>query len=227
MYIIKIHKKKKKRMSDAPDAKRQRILDSIALTNTDLGMDEEIEPEENEPMSYEELIDIGYVDCYACKHMNIEALNVNDKYLTLMKLYTQNASTICRPAIFKMIKEYFDEFIVADLILIEKARLEYEGKPIPPDNEIVVEQWSMECIKEHFDRHTNFPSDEIIVQLRIKRSLRSRLTNNLIEITPAGKQKFNSNNIKLLVTLDKEIQVLLKLKKDISTMVGYNPSLDF
>lgn len=210
-----------------PDAKRQRILDDIMLTDTGLGINEEDQNDETEPMSYEELIDVGYTDCYACKHMNVESLNDNEKYLYLMKLYTQNASAITRDAIYKKIKQYFDEYIKADLIKIEKAKLEFEGKPIPPEDKIKTEDWTLECIREHFERHTNFPTDEVITQLRIKRALRSRLSNNLIEVTREGKQKFNVNNIKLLVTLDKEIQALLKLKKDISTMVGYNATLDY
>lgn len=209
-----------------PDAKRQRILDDIMLTDTSLGMEND-DNDEGEPMSYEDLIDIGYSDCYACKHLNVESLNENEKYLYLMKLYTNNASTITRDAIYRKIKDYFDEYIKSDLVLIEKAKLEIEGKPIPPDDQIKTEDWSLNCIKEHFERHTSFPTDEILTQLRIKRALRARLSNNLVEVTKEGKQKFISNNIKLLVTLDKEIQVLLKLKKDISTMVGYNATLDF
>lgn len=211
-----------------PDAKRQRLLDDILLTDRNLGLElDNDDTEVTEPMSYDELIDLGYEDCYACEHMNIEALNQNENYLYLMKLYTQNAATITRDAIFKKIKEYFDSYIKSDLITIEKAKLEIEGKPIPPDNELNVKDWSLECIKKHFDHHTSFPTDEIITQLRIKRALRARLTNNLVEITKDGKQKFNGNNIKLVISLDKEIQVLLKLKKDISSMVGYNATLDF
>jgi hypothetical protein len=157
-----------------PDAKRQRILDDIMLTDSNLGIDQEEEVvDDSEPMSYEELIDVGYVDCYACKHMNVEALNDNEKYLYLMKLYTQNASTITRDAIYKKIKKYFDEYIKTDLVLIEKAKLEIEGKNIPPDDNIKTEDWTLDCIKEHFERHTNFPTDEIITQLRIKRAPRS------------------------------------------------------
>lgn len=209
-----------------PDAKRQRILDDIILTDPNLGLDED-QAEESEPMSYEELINVGYTDCYACKHMNVENIIKNEKYLKLMKLYTDNASTITRDAIFKKVKEYFDKFIKEDLIMIEKAKLELQGKPIPPDDKIKTEDWTLECIKEHFDRHTSFPTDEIITQLRIKRALRSRLSNNLIETSSDGKQKFNQNNIKLLITIEKEIQTLLKIKKELPVMIGYNAMLDF
>lgn len=211
-----------------PDAKRQRILDDIMLTdqNLGIGLDEDT-ADESKPMSYEELINIGYNDCYACKFMNVESLMKNEKYLYLMKLYTQNASTITRDAIFKKIKEYFDTYIKADLIEIEKTKLEIQGKPIPPDNEIKVADWTLDCIREHFDSHTNFPTDEIIHQLRIKRALRNRLSNNLVDVTEEGKQKFNQNNIKLLITIEKEIQALLKLKREIPSMVGYCNQLDF
>jgi hypothetical protein len=209
-----------------PDAKRQRILDDIILTDQNLGLDED-QPDESEPMSYEELINVGYSDCYACKYMNVENIIKNEKYLKLMKLYTDNASTITRDAIFNKVKEFFDKYIKSDLIEIEKAKLEIQGKDIPPDNQIKTEDWTIECIREHFDRHTNFPTDEIITQLRIKRALRTRLSNNLIEVKSDGKQVFNHNNIKLLVTIEKEIQALLRLKKEIPNMVGYNHTLDF
>jgi hypothetical protein len=211
-----------------PNAKRQRILDDIALTNINLDLDEEDVVEENEPMTYDELIDIDYEDCYACKHMNVESLNDNEKYLYMMRLYSQNASTICRNAIFEKIKQFFDEFIKPDLILIKKAQMEIDGIAIPDDtSNIKTDDWTMTCIKQHFDYHTNFPTDEILIQLRIKRALRSRISNHVVEITPSKKHKFNINNIKLLITLDKEIQSLLKQKKDISSMIGYSAVLDF
>lgn len=213
-------------MSEGPDAKRQRILDELIMTDQNLGMDED-QPEEAEPMSYEELISVGYTDCFACKYMNVENIIKNEKYLKLMRMYTENASTITRDAIFGLVKNYFDTVIKVDLLNIEKAKLELRKLPIPPDDQIKVEDWTLDCVKEHFDCHTNFPTDEIIKQLRIKRAIRTRLSNNLIEVTSDGKQKFNQNNIKLLITIEKEIQALLKLKKDIPNMIGYNPTLDF
>lgn len=213
-------------MDDTPNAKRQRIFDDLMLSDQSLLPEED--PNDTTPLSCEELVNIGYNDCYACKYLNVESMVKNDKYLFLMKLYTQNASTITRDAIFIKIKEYFDKYIKSDLIQIEKSQLEMEGKHVPPDNEIVVEDWTLQCIKDHFIKHTNFPTDEILNQIRIKRALRARLSDNLVEVVnTTGKQVFDMNNIKLLITIEKEIQNLLKLKREIPSMVGYCQSLDY
>lgn len=214
-----------------PDAKRQRMLDDISLTQSmNFGSMDEGKygyDGDNEQISYEELLDVDHADCFACKYMNVESIVGNEKYLYMMKLYTQNASTICRPAIFKKIKDYFDKYIKPDLLMKEKLKYEMNGETVPNDEDIKVENWSEECIRAHFDSHTNFPSDEINIQLKIKRALRRKLSDHLLERTPEMKTEFKNNNIKTLIMLDKEIQALLKLKKDISTMLGYNATLDF
>lgn len=166
-------------------------------------------------MTYEQLVDVGFKDCYACECMNVEAIAENENYLYMMKLYTQNASTICKDAIFKKVKHFFDTVVKPDL---ESLR----GPDDPP-----VRDWSLWCIKEHFTKHTHFPTDEILTQIRIKRALRAKLSDNLVETMPNGKLRFNSNNIKHVIALDKEIVSLLRAKNDISTMVGYCEILDF
>lgn len=204
-YITKEKDNKKRK-------KKKKMSNTLLFGNGNDDEDDDMfeHEEENQPMSCEELTDVGYRDCYACKYMNVEAIGENENFLYMMKLYTQNASTICKDAIFEKIKAYFDKYVKPDLVEIERG-----GGP-PAEN------WSIQCIKEHFLKHTNFPTDEILIQLRIKRALRTKLADNLVEVDPNGKLVFNNNNIKNVALLDKDILNLLKLQKDISSMVGYN-----
>ena len=67
----------------------------------------------------------------------------------------------------------------------------------------------------------------LIMQIKSKQALRSKLSDHLVEILPDDKLRFNNVNIKHVLSIDKEILNLLKLKKDISSMIGYNAGLDF
>lgn len=197
-----------------PNPKKRKLLDNTSLFSSVFNNQEEDEDEDEEEedvqLTFEELVNVNHVDCYACKYINPESMLENDRFMYLMKLYTQNASSITREAIFKQIKEYFDTYIKHDMDTIDNN-----------------EDWTLDCIREHFNRHTNFPTDEIINQIRLKRALRTLLVNNLVKSNSKGEKKFDHGNIKLLVLLDKELQGLLKLKKEITTMVGYNPVIDF
>lgn len=175
----------------------------------------DVEPEA-EPMDMEELVDISYKRCYACENINSESMNENSSFLEMMKLYTDNATTICKDAIFLLIKQYFDENIKPDL-----QDLDVDG----PENGCA--DWSLECIKEHFLCHTQFPTDEILTQLRLKRAIRTHLANNIVERKSNGTLKFNLNNIKMMNALDKEIMLLLRSMKEIPSMVGYSEVLNF
>jgi hypothetical protein len=192
----------------APDAKRQKLVDSIILSNDfiDSELNNVTEQEqEAEAMTLEELLDVKYKQCYACEHFSADSLNENEEYLYMMKLYTQNASGLCKEAIFNLIKNYFDKYV----------------RPHTSHD------WTLECIREHFTSHTNFPTDEIVNQLAIKRALRNKLSDYLVEKRPDGTLKFNSGNIKNIIALDKEIVNLLRARKEIPSMVGYNATLDF
>lgn len=161
-------------------------------------------------MEFDDLVDINYKKCFACEYINSDSIRENETFLKMMKLYTQNASEITKDAIFELIKEYFDE----------------EVKPLFAQQNIQVD-WTLECIKEHFLTHTQYPSDEILTQLRLKRALRTHLSNNMVEKNVDGRMTFNTENIKLMTILDKEILALMRSKRDIPSMVGYSDVLDF
>lgn len=184
------------------DAKRQRLMEDYR--NDALERDTVVN-EVNEPISLEELIDIDYTGCFACEYLSSDALAENEDYLYLMKLYTENASSMRKEGLFKLIKDYFD-------------------KNIKPMVDI---DWTLQSIKEHFTSHTKFPTDELAMQLAIKKSLRNKMAGNLVEKTPDGGLKFNHMNIRNVIAIDKEIMALLKAKKEIPHMVGYNEVLDY
>lgn len=174
----------------------------------------------SEPVSLEELIHdtddtTEYDTCFGCKYINAESITSNTLFLNMMRMYTQNHTMVARTTIFKEIKRYYDEFIKNDL----------------PDGDHMLE-WSLDKIREHFTKHTSYPTDEVQLQLAINRSLRTRLSNHVIVKSKEGvdgptETKFHLENIKTLLALQKEIQTLLRMKKDIPTMHGYNSTLDF
>lgn len=174
----------------------------------------------SEPVSLEELIHdtndtTEYDTCFGCKYINADSIQSNTLFLNLMRLYTQNQTMVARTTIFKEMKRYYDEFIRQDL----------------PDGDHELE-WPVDKIREHFTKHTSYPTDEIQLQLAINRSLRTRLSNHVIVKNREGddgptETKFHLENIKTLLALQKEIQTLLRMRKDVPTMHGYNSTLDF
>jgi hypothetical protein len=202
--------------SPVSSSKRQRVLDDImgaAPVDVDSaglgGVYGDVDTEEEMvSMTYEEVTDVGYSACFACENVDAEALRSNPVYLNMMKLYTDNATAICKDAIYKLIKTYFDR----------------EVKPRLHDNR----DWSLVCIKEHFTRHTMYPTDEILMQIRITSGLRHHVMNHLVRRNPSGTSVvFDGNNIKTLISLDKELRVLRQLKAEIPSMVGYDNLLNY
>lgn len=198
---------KKRKYDDMDDQRKNSILDELIVT------DPVPAEEETEPLDFNEVVDINYKKCYACECINNDAMRENEHFMALMKLYTDNATSTCKDAIFSQIKLYFDKNIKP-----EHESLEDETETI---------EWSLECIREHFLSHTQFPTDEILTQLRLKKALRNHLANNMVERKADGTMKFDIVNIKLATALDKEILTLLKARKEIPSMVGYSEVLDF
>jgi hypothetical protein len=187
---------------------RRRHLEDM-LDDEAFGDNEEDE-EQYVPMNVDELTSNEYTTCFACERINTTSMRSNEKYMAMMRMYSTNVGSMTKEAIFKLIKKYFDEFIKPDLREIGD-----------------MSDWSLECVRNHFQTHTNFPTDEINHQLRIKRALRNHLANNLVDRSSEGKMKFNLNHIKMVSALDKEILVLLKSKKDISGMLHFSELLDY
>lgn len=207
-----------------PDSKRRKLLDDLQLTDHGLGTTDDANSK-NIPMSYTDIMNVKYKSCFACENIHAKSIETNENYAGLMKLYTQNSANVCKDALYKKIYEYFQEHIVGDIVavrrqMIEKGDIdELDSFPIP--------EWSIQGVREHFDVHTNYPSDELIFQTRLKRSVRNEVANNLIECRPDGTKSFNHKNMDIFIKLNKGIVELMKSKQDISKMTGYSPELDY
>lgn len=198
-----------------PDSKRRKLLNDISLTDTSLGDAGDDDDEKLEPLTCKEIIDTEYKECYACENMHASSLEENENYRFMMRLYTENSANVCKDAIYNKIHRFYNEIIVPDLEEIRK-----EGDPPIMD-------WTVDSIREHFEYHTNYPTDEILYQSRMNRAFRNKLANNIIEKRSDGTMKFNVKNLDILIKLDKMIIDLMKTKKDINTMVGYSKELDY
>lgn len=146
-------------------------------------------------------------ECFACKYINSKSLRENDRFMAMMRIYTDNSSVISKEYIWIMIKRFYDEFI----------------RPQLPSNEY---PWTIDCIEEHFSTHSRYPTDEILRQISIKQALRNQIANAIVYDNNQEKT-FDRENIKLLIMIDREIRSILMTKKDISNMIGYCEVLDY
>lgn len=207
-----------------PDNKRRRLLDDIELTDTNLGTSEG-ESEKTVPMTYDEIVDVNYKNCFICENVHAAAIQKNENYAYMMSLYTKNSANICKDSIYKQIYDFFQEYIVAEIKEMRKE-MEEEGD-LEGLAETPIPEWSLEGVKEHFELHTNYPSDELIFQVRLRKALRRKMMDSLLEKKEDGTVKINHKTIDTLQKLEKSIIDILKSKKDISTMVGYSNELDY
>lgn len=198
-----------------PDSKRRKLLHDISLTDEVLGQPSDENDEKLEPMSYKDVIDTDYKECYACEHLHATALEENENYRKMMLMYTENAANICKDAIYESIHKFYQNVVVKDL----EEQFE-EGDP-------PIKDWTKESIREHFEYHTNYPTDEILFQSRLNKALRNKLADNIVKVRSDGTMQFDLKSLDLLIKLDKMILELLKTKKDINTMVGYSKDLDY
>lgn len=191
---------------DEPSEKRRRLLDDLLLSdpvNPDAMSTSE---PQTIPVTFEEMSKVAYPDCYACNSISPASLRENKYHRSLMKLYTDNSTSICKGAIYNLIKEYYDS-------------------EIKPTTGV---EWSLEAIKEHFQSHTMYPTDEILRQINITQGVRNYLMDYLIERGERDdKMKFNMNNLKMIVNLNKELRTLRTLKNDIPNMIGFDQQLNY
>lgn len=166
-----------------------------------------------ERLGFAELKAIKHRNCFACQRINQESLKENELFLNMMKLYKENVTNACGTSVYKLVKEYFDE----------------EIKPVldsdPDDTEL--KDWPLEVIQEHFERHTNYATDEIIRQINITTALRDHLMNNLVKVdVTKDKAKYDVSYIKVMISLNQEIRKLRAMKKDLPTMIGFDHVLN-
>jgi hypothetical protein len=159
-------------------------------------------------MSRADITTIEVHNCFACEYINSNTLRENNVFFKMIKLYTDNAANICKPAIYRMIKTYFDQHV---------------------KNNVNNYEWSLQSIEQHFTTHTMYPTDEILTQLSITTGLRNHIANNLgMRKSPDDTEvQFQDTNIKHLLNLNKELRILRTLRNDIPNMVGYDEVLHF
>jgi len=194
-----------------PISKKQRLLHSLLNASPANDVDDDHDQDQAYDgkffnVTFDEMSKVKYTDCYACSHITALSLKENRYHFQLMKLYTENSSSICKDAIFNLVKEYYDTQLF-------------------PKTEIV---WTKEAIAEHFNTHTNFPTDEVLMQIAINESVRKYLMNNLIERSQDGERhKFQMNNLKMLISINKELRILRNSKNELPNQVGYDSTLNY
>ena len=164
-------------------------------------------------MSYEDLVEVKHKNCFGCQRINQESMKENEYYLNMMKLYRDNCSNTCGESVYRLVKEYFDE----------------EIKPILEADETDngIKDWPLEVIREHFQRHTNYATDEVIRQINITTALRDHMMNFLVQVDSGGeKAKYDVNYIKVMITLNQEIRKLRSMRKDLPNMIGFDNVLN-
>jgi hypothetical protein len=167
-----------------------------------------------ERMTYDDLMDITHKDCFACQRINSDSLRENEYFYKLMKLYTDNSTATCRESVYRLVKEYFDEEIRPLLIQDEDD----EG----------IKEWPLEVIREHFLRHSNYATDEVIRQINITTGLRNHMMNYLVQVDHTKeKVKYDINYIKTMISLNQEIRKLRSMKKELPNLIGYDHVLNY
>lgn len=197
--------------------KKQKILNDLIANSDAMAEDtsgvfcvDDDETYDFKPVSYDEFQKDGFRDnCYGCRHMNNDSLADNDVYMEIMKIYKDHiGTTMSRDAVFRMVKEHFDEY----------CKDVDEGEEVP--------EWTLDEIREHFDKHTSFATDEIHKQINICKKLRDNLLSS--SIFKKGKEtKINNKNVKDIMAIQREIRDLMMLKPKLSTMIGYNENINY
>lgn len=172
------------------------------------------DPDENTlPVPLKSLSNCKYrSSCFACNYVNKTNLaqpsdNSPNLLLQMMQLYTQNAQSICKEVIYNMVKEFYDT----------KIKHSIEGTP----------EWTIECIEEHFTRHSCYPTDEILHQLDTLQRLRKELQDSLVRIDLKSRKRFDLDNITMLMKINNEIIRTYQRKKEVPQMYGYDQILDY
>jgi hypothetical protein len=187
-------------------AKRMRMMEDLVFNEDD---DDDLDDGAFHPMDDNDLLVEQYEDCVFCDFINKGSLRDNEVFLDLMRLYTDNASGTYREASYKHIKEFWDTNCS-----------EHTGREV-----------TMEQIRDHFEKHTQYPTDEILRQLRIYKNIRNNFLKTVLSKrkNSKGKEEIQGhvNNIKVLIQIQKEIRDLLSSIKDIPSMAGYSNELNF
>ena len=162
--------------------------------------------DENNDISMKDLMSYSEAkDCFFCKYINSKSLQENEIFYNFMKLYTDNASAVCKDAIFDMMLNYFNEHI----------------------KEHINVNLTVQEIENHFTNHTRYATDEVLTQINMLKGVRRHLMNQVAKMDEDGGIKINDSNVKLLVSINKEIRTLTQMKDELPNHLGYDSTLNF
>lgn len=175
---------------------------------------DDIEHDENamETLSFDDLMKVQHSSCFACQRINQNTLRDNEYYYKMLQLYKDNATGTCLETVYIMVKDYFDTQI----------------KPILDEDEDDdgLKEWPLEVIREHFQRHTLYATDEIIRQINVTTALRDHLMNNLVKVN-SNSAKYDVKYIQTLINLNQEIRKLRSMKSEIPAWFGFDNTLNY
>lgn len=144
-------------------------------------------------------------NCFFCKYINTKSLQENELFYKFMKLYTDNSSSVCKDAIYDLMLKYYKNFIY---------------------NHVQMDL-SIEQIKNHFTHHSSYATDEILTQIQVTKGIRRHLMNQLAKLDENGNVKINDNNVKLLMSINKELRILHQTKDELPNHIGYDSTLSY
>ncbi len=144
--------------------------------------------------------------CFFCTHINSKSLQENETFYNFMKLYTDNSMSVTKDAIFAMMLDFYNKYIKEHL----------NGRTL-----------TLFEIKNHFTLHTSFATDEILTQINITKGIRRHVMNSLAKLDEEGKVVVNDANVKMLLSLNKELRTLQQTKDELPNHIGYDNTLSY
>jgi hypothetical protein len=158
------------------------------------------------PVKFRDIDRTTYHRCFACEFITDASPNSTPEYRAMIKLYCDNSTSRTKDAVFALVKQYFDEVI----------------KP-----EVAPVDWTIESIREHFTKHTNYATDEVLSQLSVMGTIRGALLDTIAFRDESGFTRVDVKVVKTLIVLQREIRELRKSREKLPQMLGYNENLKY
>lgn len=194
---------------------RPQFLDDDSLGDVDSIFKKarmEAEAPERETVSYKEINHLQCDECFGCKYFseyNFKNEYFGQRLMQLFQIFSNNRLNLPSKAIAMQMKRFFDKVVMPKL----------------PDE--MKQEWSLDSIEEHINKHGFFPTSEIVEQITAYKNFRIMIQDLIWEKDTEGKMFINVNYAKLLMLINKQIVLLLEKQKNITDMIGYNKILKF
>lgn len=152
----------------------------------------------------EELTKIDFHACFGCYGMNHHAIKEDKDLESIQQLIVDNMY-LPKLTVAHLVHDHFNRYF----------REKYQ------------QEWPLEAVIEHVHNHIKLPTDEVIEQIEIYRTLRNRMKDHIISITDEEKTIINQVNFKMLCEANDRILKLLMSKKDLPTMLGFSQQFHY